>query len=208
MSPLCAPVACLESTQKGTYSCGHRPSLTTNFSGRGGEQCQGRPLGRSSRPLTLFTTTRHSIRKRSGTYFSFVSYWSGIFVFSIPLHKTWRGSLLQQSLLSILGATHRCRASIRTLNGPLRGPVQVGVRLQAQVHHDRDEPGIVGCCHLTSDLMDQHIMRSHPNKAVDVIVNQPRKADRLETNKTDLCFSLYAAADWVIVLAIPWPRGS
>ena len=26
MSPLCAPVACLESTQKGTYSCGHRPS--------------------------------------------------------------------------------------------------------------------------------------------------------------------------------------
>ncbi len=47
---------------------------------------------------------------------------------------------------------HRCRASIRTLNGPLLGPVHVGVRSKAQVHHHRDEPGIVGCCHLTSGL--------------------------------------------------------
>ena len=38
-----------------------RSSLNGNGSRRGDEQCQGRPLGRSSRPLTVFNTFRHSI---------------------------------------------------------------------------------------------------------------------------------------------------
>ena len=61
--------------------------------------------------------------------------------------------------------THRCRASIRTLNGPLLGPVQVGVRSKAQVHHDRDGPGIVGCCHLSQrSFMDQALNTQSPEQ--------------------------------------------
>jgi hypothetical protein len=67
---------------------------------------------------------------------------------------------------------HRCHASIRTLNGPLKGPVQVGVRSNTQVHHCRDEPGIVGAAIYRAILIDQHSLRSHPNKAVDVVVCQ------------------------------------
>src|SRR6266853_6377582 len=32
--------------------------------------------------------------------------------------------------------------------------------------------GLLGCCYLTSGLLDQALMRSHPNKAVDVVVCQ------------------------------------
>src|SRR5437879_988294 len=47
-------------------------------------------------------------------------------------------------------ATHRCRASIRTLNGPLLGPVHFGVRSKSQVHHHCDGPG--DCWGLPSNL--------------------------------------------------------
>jgi hypothetical protein len=67
---------------------------------------------------------------------------------------------------------HRCHASIRTLNGPLQGPVQVGVRSNTQVHHCRDEPGIVGAAIYGEIFIDQRSKRSHPNKAVDVVVCQ------------------------------------
>ena len=40
--------------------------------------------------------------------------------------------------------THDCPASIRTRNGPLQGPVHVGVRFKAQVHHHGDGPGLLG----------------------------------------------------------------
>ena len=74
----------------------------------------------------------------------------------------FRTNQVQETLVD---AIHRFRASIRTLSGPLLGPVQVGVRSKAQVRHDRDEPGIVGCCHLSRGLKNQHSLRSHPNKA-------------------------------------------
>ena len=44
----------------------------------------------------------------------------------------------------LAGAIHHCPASIRTLNGPLLGPVPVGVRFKAQVHHRRDGLGLLG----------------------------------------------------------------
>ncbi len=73
-----------------------------------------------------------------------------IFFISVTEHS---GFASNQVLLETLAdATHRCRASIRTLNGPLLGPVQVGVRSKTQVPHSCDEPGIVGCCHLSRDL--------------------------------------------------------
>jgi hypothetical protein len=36
-----------------------------------------------------------------------------------------------QGLETLVDAIHRCRASIRTLSGPLLGPVQVGVRFES-----------------------------------------------------------------------------
>ena len=44
----------------------------------------------------------------------------------------------------LLAPPTACRASIRTLNGQRRGPVQVGVRSKAQVHHHGDGPGLLG----------------------------------------------------------------
>jgi hypothetical protein len=67
---------------------------------------------------------------------------------------------------------HRCHASIRTLNGPLKGPVQVGVRSKYPGPPVRDEPGIVGAAIYGEILVDQRSKRSHPNKAVDVVVCQ------------------------------------
>jgi hypothetical protein len=62
-----------------------------------------------------------------------------------------------------------CRASIRTLNGPAMGSVQVGVRSKAP------GPPLVmdlGCWVLPSrvrSLKNHRTLRSHPNKAVDVV---------------------------------------
>src|SRR5215469_3990663 len=67
------------------------------------------------------------------------------------------------------GAIHICPASIRTLNGPLWASVHVGVRFKAQVHHHGDGPGLLGSCYLKGGLLDPSVMRSLPNKAVDVI---------------------------------------
>ena len=66
----------------------------------------------------------------------------------------------------------RCRASIRTLNGPLWARCTLGSDLKPRpitVVMD------LGCWALLSNrrsLKDQPLMRSHPNKAVDVAFNQ------------------------------------
>ena len=53
------------------------------------------------------------------------------------------------------------------------GPVHVGVRSQAQVHHHRDGPGLLGAAILAAiSAKDQWGLRSHPNKAVDVFANK------------------------------------
>jgi hypothetical protein len=46
----------------------------------------------------------------------------------------------------------------------------LGFDLNTQVHHCRDEPGIVGAAIYREILIDQRSLRSHPNKAVDVVV--------------------------------------
>ena len=56
--------------------------------------------------------------------------------------------------------------------------VQVGVRFKAQVHHYGDGPGLFGGCYLKSGLVDPSVMRSLPNKAVDVIADK-LSGDRL-----------------------------
>ncbi len=54
--------------------------------------------------------------------------------------------------------------------GRFRARCTLGFDLNTQVHHYRDEPGIVGAAIYRAILIDQHSKRSHPNKAVDVVV--------------------------------------
>ena len=56
--------------------------------------------------------------------------------------------------------------------GRFRARCKLGFDLNTQVHHCRDEPGIVGAAIYGAILIDQHSLRSHPNKAVDVVVCQ------------------------------------
>src|SRR6266478_9574728 len=56
--------------------------------------------------------------------------------------------------------------------GRLRARCKLGFDLNTQVHHCRDEPGIVGAAIYRAIFIDQHSLRSHPNKAVDVVVCQ------------------------------------
>jgi len=53
------------------------------------------------------------------------------------------------------------------------GPVHVGIRSQAQVHHHRDGPGLLGAAIFTAiSSKDKWRQHSHPNKAVDVFANK------------------------------------
>jgi len=103
-----------------------------------------------------------------------------------------------------------CRASIRTLNGPRRGPVQVGVRSKAQVHHHGDGPGLLGAAIFTAiSAKDQWGSRSHPNKAVDVFANKTSKGLLASAiNSCWLCSLLWLPEcgcwEW-LCLAEPWP---
>jgi hypothetical protein len=56
--------------------------------------------------------------------------------------------------------------------GRLRARCKLGFDLNTQVHHCRDEPGIVGAAIYGEIFIDQRSLRSHPNKAVDVVVCQ------------------------------------
>jgi hypothetical protein len=49
---------------------------------------------------------------------------------------------------------------------------KLGFDLNTQVRHCRDEPGIVGAAIYREIFIDQRSKRSHPNKAVDVVVCQ------------------------------------
>jgi hypothetical protein len=53
----------------------------------------------------------------------------------------------------------------------------LGFDLNTQVHHCRDEPGIVGAAIYGEIFIDQRSKRSHPNKAVDVVVCQTSGID-------------------------------
>jgi hypothetical protein len=55
--------------------------------------------------------------------------------------------------------------------GRFRTRCKLGFDL-TQVHHCRDEPGIVGAAIYGEIFIDQRVLRSHPNKAVDVVVRQ------------------------------------
>jgi hypothetical protein len=56
--------------------------------------------------------------------------------------------------------------------GRFRTRCKLGFDLNTQVHHCRDEPGIVGAAIYGEIFIDQRSKRSHPNKAVDVVVCQ------------------------------------
>ncbi len=73
--------------------------------------------------------------------------------------------------------------------GHFGASVHVGVRFKAQVHHHGDGPGLFGGCYLKSGLLDPSVMRSLPNKAVDVI------ADKLSGDRLILASSTHGSLD-------------
>src|SRR6266550_5378781 len=73
-----------------------------------------------------------------------------IFFISVTEHPGSASNQVPRETL--VDATHRCRASIRTLNGPFWTRCKLGFDPKPRVHHHRDEPGIVGCCHLPGGL--------------------------------------------------------
>src|SRR3974377_1991333 len=73
--------------------------------------------------------------------------------------------------------------------GHFGAAVHVGVRFKAQVHHRSDGPGLLGSCYLKSGLLDPSVMRSLPNKAVDVI------ADKLSGDRLILASSTHGSLD-------------
>ena len=80
-----------------------------------------------------------------------------------------------QVLLKILAhATHRCPASIRTLNGPLWGPGAIwGPIISPRSITPVTDLGLLGAAIYRAVLkIDQQSKRSHPNKAVEVVVCQ------------------------------------
>src|SRR4029077_7958511 len=114
--------------------------------------CQGRRR-KAAFILSLDSPASHFTielgTKRNAVQLSYVPWWSGFRSFSsllvgihTPPHRSGilhhhhfvsvtehSGSASNQDLReTLVDAPHRCRASIRTLNGPLPGPVQVGVR--------------------------------------------------------------------------------
>src|SRR5215472_13143125 len=89
--------------------------------------------------------------------------------FSDP-QKVYRLVRLQVFSEVLPDAIHCCRASIRTLSGPLVGPVHVGVRFNSPGPLTAVmDLGIVGAAIYGAISMDQHSKRSHPNKAADVV---------------------------------------
>ena len=54
--------------------------------------------------------------------------------------------------------------------GRFRARCKLGFDLNTQVHHGSDEPGIVGAAIYREIFIDQRSLRSHPNKAVDVVL--------------------------------------
>ncbi len=130
-------------------------------------------------PVTSSSTSERSETQFSGASFlsegvdfleSLVSITHLLIASGILHHHLFRsghrhhGSASPSPTDTLADATHRCRASIRTLNGPLLGPVQVGVRSKTQVHHSCDEPGIVGCCHLSRDLNRPALITQSPEQ--------------------------------------------
>src|SRR5258705_13644460 len=88
------------------------------------------------------------------------------------------------------------------------GSVHVEVRFQAQARHDSNGPGLLGCCHLANDLgKDQPIMRSHPNKVVDVDACQTSKISGLHPiNSCLVCSSPVVHGYTVLVCLHPSTR--
>ena len=95
----------------------------------------------------------------------------------LPIRRTFIDSLPSQIFPRKSGPRHpRLPCFYPHSDGPLLGPVHVGVRFHSQVHHRSGRPGIVWGCYLWGDLIDQHEIRSHPNKAADVVLPNLRKS--------------------------------
>jgi hypothetical protein len=93
----------------------------------------------------------------------------------------------------------RCRASIRTLNGPLWARCTLGSDLNPGSTTAVMDPGCWALPSNRRSLKDQPVIRSHPNKAVDVAFNQISEKQRcFERSTTDLRSSAVIQMLWRI----------
>jgi hypothetical protein len=102
---------------------------------------------------------------------------SGILAFSIIIVSFRSQNILDLLQTNSLGNSGRRHPTVAMLlsaleMGRLRTRCKLGFDLNTQVHHCRDEPGIVRAAIYGAILIDQHSLRSHPNQAVDVVVCQ------------------------------------
>src|SRR5262249_30985970 len=86
---------------------------------------------------------------------------------ALPTYKSISRS--DQLSTSLAGATHRCRASIRTLQGHEAARCQLGSDLKPRSITKVTDLGCWVLPSMRRSLKDQRVQRSHPNKAVDVM---------------------------------------
>jgi hypothetical protein len=83
--------------------------------------------------------------------------------------------------------------------GRFRTRCKLGFDL-TQVHHCRDEPGIVGAAIYGEIFIDQRSERSHPNKAVDVVVCQ---TSGIESGSRSINFGPASTTNRVAIVLSP-----
>jgi hypothetical protein len=84
-------------------------------------------------------------------------------------HRSASNQVLRETLVD---ASHRCRASIRTLNGPFWTRCKLGFDRKPRSITIVTNLGLLGAAIYRAVLNDQQSKRSHPNKAVGVVACQ------------------------------------
>jgi hypothetical protein len=73
---------------------------------------------------------------------------------------------------TLVDSNHRCRASIRTLNGPFWVRCKLGFDHKPRFITTVTNLGLLGAAICSAVFIDRVSLSSHPNKAVDVVAYQ------------------------------------
>src|SRR5262249_37061507 len=127
-----------------------RPTITTGPQWCPSGGCGGN--GKGGVPTSLLPqAVRAGVMRMSGTPLVYCAL--GLLPRFFPLRSpTIDFAPLKRLSRTLAGATHSLPCFYPHSKWAAIGPVHVGVRSQAQVHHHGDGPGVAGCCHLRGDL--------------------------------------------------------
>jgi len=156
--------------------------------------------------LTLDTVQHllHSIRERSGTYFQFS------FVPYLKWQSSHRHNLIRSSATiapEVVLTPPTLPAFYPHSDGPLWARCILGSDFKPRSITTMMDLGRWDAAIYRAISKGSGGFRSRPNKAVDVMVNQPSRSRSSRNEQNRFVFSLYAAADSVIVFGVLWPRG-